>query len=157
MRQYLAAHPEKREQANLQRRCKRLKNPELIRAQEMASKLRHREKVLARKKRYRQENREKIAAYNKKYEKENRHITRLIVANKRVKRARATPFYCDRQKISDIYKAAKTLEDIHGIKYHVDHIVPINGKNVCGLHVSWNLQILTARENIRKSNNWNSV
>lgn len=60
----------------------------------------------------------------------------------------ATPKWADFVKISNIYQQA------HQIGMHVDHIVPILNHRVCGLHVEYNLQILSPQENRKKSNNF---
>ena len=57
-----------------------------------------------------------------------------------------------RDGMKSLYLLAKKLEKLCNVKYHVDHIVPLNGTDVSGLHTPWNLQIMEASLNIRKSN-----
>lgn len=68
----------------------------------------------------------------------------LAMANKR-RAAKNQPHWADQTEITAFYAACPP-------GYHVDHIVPLNGKNVCGLHVVWNLQYLPPAENRAKSN-----
>ena len=132
----------------------RKNNSERARAIDRNKRIKHRDLILQRKKKYREENKEKIYAYNRAYEKKNRHITRLMVANKRAKRRRAIPRWANMEKIRWFYKEAHRMTTSSGTVYHVDHIVPISGENVCGLHTHNNLQIITASENSSKKNLW---
>lgn len=52
--------------------------------------------------------------------------------------------------ITEIYIAARQLSEATGIPHEVDHIVPLQGKNVSGLHVAWNLRPITAAQNRAK-------
>jgi hypothetical protein len=64
----------------------------------------------------------------------------------------ATVAFADRKEIKKIYQECAVITKNTGIRHEVDHIVPLNGKYVSGLHVHWNLQIIPATENRYKSN-----
>ena len=77
------------------------------------------------------------------------------VATRDALKLKATPPWLtpqDRARIADFYKEARRRTKQTGIKHSVDHIIPLRGKTVCGLHVPWNLQVLTATENTAKGN-----
>lgn len=60
----------------------------------------------------------------------------------------------DRQRINDIYMQAQLTSQTTGRRYVVDHIIPITSNVVCGLHVPWNLRVITNEENAKK---WNKL
>ncbi|MFJ3007100.1 HNH endonuclease signature motif containing protein [Pseudomonas fluorescens] len=62
----------------------------------------------------------------------------------------ATPLWADQEAIAAFYAEARRLSATTGVKYEVDHIIPLQVKNVCGLHVSWNLRVITKTANARK-------
>lgn len=63
-----------------------------------------------------------------------------------------TPSWANHRYIEMFYELAKMEEERTGRPVHVDHIIPLKGKNVCGLHWEHNLQLLFAEDNLRKAN-----
>jgi hypothetical protein len=63
-----------------------------------------------------------------------------------------TPLWVNIDDLKPFYVKARSLSRETGIKHNVDHIVPLKGKTVSGLHVPWNLQVLPALENSIKGN-----
>ena len=112
----------------------------------------NKDKVFIRWSKWYEENREKVLAYRRKYGKEHLDKGRLYVAKRKSILLNAIPEWVNFDKIKEVYNKAKELEKITGIRYHVDHVVPLQSKNVCGFHVWDNLQILADKLNISKGN-----
>lgn len=70
------------------------------------------------------------------------------------KKLRATPSWADLDAIAQFYVQSQQITEDTGIRHHVDHIVPLQGRNVSGLHVPWNLQVIPAEDNMKKSNHF---
>lgn len=120
----------------------RAKNAEKIRKSSRewyrANKERHRA--------YREVNREAIAARAAAWRMRNPHKARAATAAYRAAVLKATPRWADGNEIAKVYSAAVSQ------KLEVDHVIPLRGEKVCGLHVHINLQLLGRKENARKGN-----
>lgn len=101
------------------------------------------------KREYYKNNKEALAKVSNEWQKRNPLKMRAARARRRAALINATPGWA---KVGDVCKAIVTfyLECPDG--FEVDHIVPLRGKEVCGLHVPWNLQYLTKSENSSKGN-----
>lgn len=98
---------------------------------------------------WREANREQQREYHRGYfhRAEGRKAKALAhVRLRQTRKLHATPLWADLDAISAVYEEASRL----GMT--VDHIVPLKGKNVCGLHIENNLQLLSRSDNARKSN-----
>lgn len=106
---------------------------------------------------WREVNKEQIKTNTKAWREANQDKCNALAAKRHSKKLNATPKWLTKQQLVEItafYTKSKELEKATGIKYQVDHIVPLQGKLVSGLHVPWNLQVITAEENLSKGNRY---
>lgn len=82
----------------------------------------------------------------------NKGLINALIAKRSAAKKQATPGWADLAAIREIYMQAAFLSAETGEKYEVDHVYPLQGKLVCGLHCEHNLQILTKEQNVRKRN-----
>lgn len=104
---------------------------------------------------YSRRNSKKMAENNKAWRKDNPDKNAQKSAMYRARKMNATPQWTNEDDVfflNEIYAASKLKTESTGIQHHVDHIVPLKGNTFCGLHVWWNLQVITATENLMKHN-----
>lgn len=94
-------------------------------------------------------------AYRDAWKKENKVQVRADTKNRRRKHRLATPKWLTREQKSEmraLYQTAINLTQTTGEPYVVDHVCPLRSDVVCGLHVPWNLRVMTRTENLKKAN-----
>jgi hypothetical protein len=146
------------------------KNKEKLNAKSLAYFYENKERLNKKALDYYRKNKDELIVKQAQWREQNRDISREASKNwatknpekrlannakRRAARIQRTPHWLTNEQLSTIeyfYTEAKRLWETTGIKHHVDHIIPLQGKNVSGLHVPENLQILSATENCRKKN-----
>lgn len=100
-------------------------------------------------------NKAEVAIQKRDYVQRNRAKFNALSKNRAVAKKRQMPWWLTPIQLAQMqafYEIALAATVQTGVKHHVDHIIPLQGKTVRGLHVPWNLQVIPYYENIAKSN-----
>ncbi len=104
-----------------------------------------------------EKHREKRLKYAKNYRENPKNLPQIRAAKSRYKytKKQSTPKWLTNEQLHRIkyyYELVPLYEKKRGESFQVDHIIPLQGKDVCGLHVPWNLQVISTKANLIKSN-----
>ena len=143
---------------NVARKAKNRSDPE-FRAAELAYKKKYREQTFQQRavymNRWRQANQEHVIQYSKQYRTENKDRYNYLCQKRKIDQMRRTPAWLtedDKWIMEQAYELAALRTKMLGFTFHVDHIIPLRGRKVSGLHVPTNLRVVTWLENQSKTN-----
>jgi hypothetical protein len=103
---------------------------------------------------WRAKHREQAKKKSREWYRQNTDRATMHSRTRQARKKNAAPKWANLEAIKAIYKAAADLTKRTGIQHHVDHVVPLQSKLVCGLHCESNLQVLSADENMKKHNSY---
>ena len=98
---------------------------------------------------------QEVRQYKDRHKEKNPEYYKALTSVRKRRHRNATPPWITKEEklqIRQMYLQAQKLTKMTGERYVVDHIIPLLNDSVCGLHVPWNLQIMTQEENLKKSN-----
>ena len=145
-------HPSCKECNKPMQAAYRARNRAALSASQCAWQRRNRRRATEKSNRWAKTNPEKIKATARRWRQRNKSKTNVFTAHYRATKLRATPAWANEFFIDEAYHLAALRTKHTGIEWHVDHIVPLKSKRVCGLHVETNLRVVPARVNRVKSN-----
>lgn len=143
----------RREEANAKARAAYAADPEHFRKKASRSHFVNREASLSRSRKWHAKNTGTAHEKRKAFFKDNPHKNALYVSSRKTAKLNATPPWLTEEHfayIEKVYAISAFLTRKTGVQHHVDHVHALRGKGFCGLHVPWNLCVLTAKENTRK-------
>lgn len=120
--------------------------------------VRNNDKIKSQLSAYRAIHKDTAIEYAKQWRRNNRGLRNAYEAKRKSSKLQCTPKWLNKkdvQAIKYLYQLAKILEAQTGYKWHVDHVIPLQGKQVCGLHVPENLQVIPAIKNLKKGLKFN--
>lgn len=108
-------------------------------------------------KKWRDRNPDKCRELKARWLSKNKDIALSYTSNRRRRVRNATPKWVtdtDMCVMRSMYLECRRISSESGVPHHVDHVIPLKGKNVCGLHVPYNLRIIPKHDNLMKSNHF---